>query len=113
VDCGFLNAKKRRARGSGFKGFKDGFIGLISSIGSIGWLWRPAACFIGSIGLICSIGSVNQLINLSGYPERTSGIKCGSGFQPRQLNSRLEAAPTESLSNGNLDFPDKQVNLFN
>jgi len=28
--------------------------------------------------------------------------------QPRQLNSRLEAAPTKSLSNGNLDFPDKQ-----
>jgi hypothetical protein len=113
VDCGFLNAKKRRARGSGFKGFKDGFIGLISSIGSIGWLWRPAACFIGSIGLICSIGSVNQLINLSGYPERTSGIKCGIPAAGDHLNSRLEAAPTESLSNGNLDFPDKQVNLFN
>ncbi len=32
--------------------------------------------------------------------------------QPRQLNSRLEAAPTESLSNGNLDFPDTQVLLF-
>jgi hypothetical protein len=30
----------------------------------------------------------------------------------RSLNSRLEAAPTESLSNGNLDFPDKQVNIF-
>jgi hypothetical protein len=29
-----------------------------------------------------------------------------------QLNSRLEAAPTESLSNGNLDFPDKQVIFF-
>jgi hypothetical protein len=43
-----------------------------------------------------------------GYPERTSGIECGSGFQPRQLNSRLEAAPTEILFNGNLDFPDKQ-----
>jgi hypothetical protein len=28
------------------------------------------------------------------------------------LNSRLEAAPTESLSNGNLDFPDKQENKF-
>jgi hypothetical protein len=37
----------------------------------------------------------------SGYPEKTSGIECGSGFQPRQLISRLEAAPTESLSNGN------------
>jgi hypothetical protein len=48
-------------------------------------------------------------ITVSGYPERTSGIECESGFQPRQLNSRLEAAPTESLSNGNLDFPDKQV----
>jgi len=36
----------------------------------------------------------------SGYPERTSGIECGSGFQPRNLLSRLEAAPTESLSNG-------------
>jgi len=35
----------------------------------------------------------------SGYPERTSGIECGSGFQPRQLISRLEAAPTEGLSN--------------
>jgi hypothetical protein len=30
----------------------------------------------------------------------------------RSLNSRLEAAPTESLSNGNLDFPDKQANKF-
>ena len=29
-------------------------------------------------------------------------------IQPRQLNSRLEAAPTKSLSSGNLDFPDKQ-----
>jgi hypothetical protein len=29
-------------------------------------------------------------------------------IHPRQLNSRLEAAPTKSLSNGNLDFPDKQ-----
>jgi hypothetical protein len=48
----------------------------------------------------------------SGYPERTSGIKCGSGFQPRQLNSRLEAAPTESLSNGNLDFPDFVFDWF-
>jgi hypothetical protein len=47
-----------------------------------------------------------------GYPERTSGIECGSGFQPRQLNSRLEAAPTESLSNSNLDFPDKRVFFF-
>jgi hypothetical protein len=37
---------------------------------------------------------------LSGYPERTSGIECGSGFQPRQLISRLEAAPTKSLSKG-------------
>ena len=32
--------------------------------------------------------------------KRTSGIECGSGFQPRQLTSRLEAAPTEGLSNG-------------
>ena len=52
--------------------------------------------------------SVRWIINFRGYPERTSGIECGSGLQPRQLNSRLEAAPTESLSNGNLDFPDKQ-----
>jgi len=29
-----------------------------------------------------------------------------------RLNSRLEAAPTESLSNGNLDFPDKQEKEF-
>ena len=29
-----------------------------------------------------------------------------------QLNSRLEAAPTENLSNGNLDFSDKQVIFF-
>ena len=28
------------------------------------------------------------------------------------MNSRLEAAPTESLSNGNLDFPDKQEKDF-
>jgi hypothetical protein len=33
-------------------------------------------------------------INKRGYPERTSDIECGS------------------LSNGNLDFPDKQVNKF-
>ena len=41
-------------------------------------------------------------------------------IHPRQLNSRLacdelsriEAAPTKSLSNGNLDFPDKQVNYL-
>jgi hypothetical protein len=51
-------------------------------------------------------------IRLSGYPERTNGIECGSGFQPRQLISRLETAPTESLSNGNLDFPDKQIRLL-
>ena len=51
-------------------------------------------------------------LKFRGYPERTSGIECGSGFQPRQLNSRLEAAPTESLSNGNLDFPDKQVKFY-
>jgi hypothetical protein len=38
-------------------------------------------------------------IKFSGYSERTSGIECGSGFQPRQLISRLEAAPTEDLSN--------------
>jgi hypothetical protein len=37
-------------------------------------------------------------IPLYSYPERTSGIECGSGFQPRQLISRLEAAPTEGLS---------------
>jgi len=55
---------------------------------------------------------LNMKITKAGCPERTSGIKCGSGFQPRQLNSRLEAAPTESLSNGNLDFPDKQVTKY-
>jgi hypothetical protein len=49
---------------------------------------------------------------LSGYPERTNGIDCGSGFQPRNQLSRLEAAPIESLSNGNLGFPDKQIKLF-
>jgi hypothetical protein len=40
----------------------------------------------------------------SGYPERTNGIECGSGFQPRLLISRLEAAPTEGLSNGTWTF---------
>jgi hypothetical protein len=40
----------------------------------------------------------------SGYPQRKSGIECGSGFQPRQLVSRLEAAPTESFSNSKLGF---------
>jgi len=53
--------------------------------------------------------SLRSIFYFRGYPERTSGIECGSGFQPRQLSSRLEGAPTESLSNGNLDFPDKQV----
>jgi hypothetical protein len=43
-----------------------------------------------------------------GYPERTSGIECGIPAAGDHLISRLEAAPTESLSNGNLDFPDKQ-----
>ena len=47
-------------------------------------------------------------MKFSGY----NRIECGSGFQPRQLNSRLEAAPTESLSNANFDFSDKQVGKF-
>ncbi len=32
-------------------------------------------------------------------------------IQKEQVVSNVEAAPTESLSNGNLDFPDKQVPL--
>jgi hypothetical protein len=44
----------------------------------------------------------------SGYPERTSGIECGIPAAGDHLISRLEAAPTESLSNGNLDFLYKQ-----
>jgi hypothetical protein len=59
-------------------------------------------------GVLDFLASYRYLI-FRGYPERTSCIECGSGFQPRQLNSRLEAAATESLSNDNLDFPDKQV----
>ena len=35
-------------------------------------------------------------------------MECESGFQPRQLISRLEAAPTVILYSGSLDFPDKQ-----
>jgi hypothetical protein len=48
----------------------------------------------------------------SGYPERTSGIKCGIPAAGDYLISRLEAAPTESLSNGNLDFPDFVFDWF-
>jgi len=48
-------------------------------------------------------------LSLSDHPERTSYIECGSGFQPRQLILRLEAASTDSLSIGNLDFIDKQI----
>jgi len=43
-------------------------------------------------------------IILSGFPERTSGIEGGSGFQPRNQLSRLEAAPTEGLSHGTWTF---------
>jgi len=76
----------------------------------------PSAGQAGQGKTACPSGKKKQ----RGYPERTSGIECGSGFQPRQLNSRLacdelsrvEAAPTESLSNGNLDFPDKQEKQF-
>jgi hypothetical protein len=74
---------------------------------------------------ICPYGFFG--ITFFGYPERTSSIECRSGFdsaepfgpeltaeglvagQPGQLNSRLEAAPTEDLSNDNFDFRDKQV----
>jgi len=34
----------------------------------------------------------------------TQNIECGSGFQLRQLISRLEDAPTKSLSIGNLQI---------
>jgi hypothetical protein len=51
------------------------------------------------------------IITLRGYPERTSGIECGIPAAGDQLNSRLEAAPTDSLSSGNLDFPDKHITL--
>jgi hypothetical protein len=44
----------------------------------------------------------------AGYPERTSGIECGIPAAGDHLISRLQAAPTKSLSNGNLDFSDKQ-----
>ena len=47
-----------------------------------------------------------------GYPERTSGIECGIPAAGDHLISRLEAAPTERLSNGNLDFPDKQAGIL-
>jgi hypothetical protein len=39
-----------------------------------------------------------------GYPERTSGIECGIPAAGDHLNSRLEAAPTEDLSNGAWTF---------
>jgi hypothetical protein len=38
------------------------------------------------------------------YPERTSGIECGIPAAGDQLISRLEAAPTEDLSNGAWTF---------
>jgi len=34
---------------------------------------------------------------------------CNVVIQKEQVILNVEAAPTESLSNGNLDFPDKQV----
>jgi len=44
-------------------------------------------------------------ISFSGFLGRTSDIERGSGFQSRQLISRLEAAPTKSISKGTaLDF---------
>jgi hypothetical protein len=46
--------------------------------------------------------------SIFGYPERASYIECGSGFQPRDQMSRLEAAPKKSLSNGKLVFADIQ-----
>jgi hypothetical protein len=51
-------------------------------------------------------------INFSGYPERTSSIECGIPAAGDHLISRLEAAPTESLSDDNLDFPDKKINIL-
>jgi hypothetical protein len=51
-------------------------------------------------------------IKKSGYPEKTSGIECGSGFQPRQLISRLEAAPTEGLSNETWTFQISRLYLI-
>jgi hypothetical protein len=55
---------------------------------------------------------IRNRITERGYPERTSGIECGIPAAGDHFISRLEAAPTESLSNGNLDFPDKQVTKF-
>jgi hypothetical protein len=50
-----------------------------------------------------------EQVKKTGYLARTSGIECEIPAAGDQLNSRLQAAPTESLSNSNLDFPDKQV----
>jgi hypothetical protein len=52
-------------------------------------------------------------IFVRGYPEGTSGIECGIPAAGDHFISRLEAAPTESLSYGNLDFSDKKVFVFN
>jgi hypothetical protein len=55
-------------------------------------------------------GRINKIVRISnisfsGFLGRTSDIERGSGFQSRQLISRLEAAPTKSISKGTaLDF---------
>jgi len=51
-------------------------------------------------------------IPFPGFLERTSDIERGSGLQPRQLISRLEAAPTKGMSNRNLNFPDMRISLI-
>jgi hypothetical protein len=40
---------------------------------------------------------------------KNSHIRYGSGFQPRGLISRLEAAPTVGLFNRDLSFPDMRI----
>jgi hypothetical protein len=50
--------------------------------------------------------------DLLGFPviqKKTSDFGSGSGFQPRRLISRLEAAPTGSFIKWALDFSDKQI----
>jgi hypothetical protein len=48
----------------------------------------------------------------SGYPERTSSIECGIPAAGDHLISRLEAAPTKSLSNGTWTFQISRISFL-
>jgi hypothetical protein len=53
-----------------------------------------------------------RFLFLPAYSERASDTECGSGFQPRSMISRLEAALTGGFSMGNLGFLYNHIFLF-